>query len=105
MVPARGARRGAAGGERDAVVATAAANAKPTCQQVAIDEIGDPNMKRSIPVMAVARYNRLWGNFHKWTGRDPDEHEEPTREQLSVVEEVFNQGSCHLDYALFSIRC
>ena len=51
--------------------------------------------------MSLSRYGSLHKNFYKWTGREPEEHEEPTKEQLSIVEDIFQNGSCHVDYAKF----
>ena len=85
----------------EAAVAQAAAAAKPAGNTVAIDDIADTNNKRSIPVMAIPRFNQLYGNFFKWMGRVPYPHEEPTREQLSVVEEILCQGISPSGFALF----
>ena len=67
---------------------------------MAVDDNGDPSQaKRTIEVMSIPRFDKLYKNFYQWMGRDPEEHEEPSREQLSLVEDTFDNGSSYLDYA------
>ena len=59
---------------------------------------------RSIPIMLSGEYNTIWGNFFRLCHRDPYPHEEPSRQQLTCVEETIANAAIGVDFALFGMN-
>ena len=84
--------------EKIALMTQSAAN-KGT--QVAINEIADVTIVRSIPLMTLTSFNDKYKNFQRLMHRPPHSWEECSIQQLSAVEELLRQGVCYVDLSIF----
>ena len=69
--------------------------------QVAVHEIADVTMVKSIPLMPNNTFNAKFKNFEILMHRPPHSWEECTIQQLIVVEDLLKDSNCYVDLSIF----